>query len=464
MNLFGLDISIRRRKAAVAPLGVNDFGSMANVSSGRGWWPLVREPFAGAWQRNQSLPMTDVLTHCTAWACITLIAFDIAKMRIKLMREDSHGIATEIDNPAYSPVLRKPNHYQNRIQFTQSWVMSKLTRGNTYVLKERDDRNVVTGLYILDPSRVQVLVAPGGDVFYSCAADNLSGLDQTVVVPASEIIHDIYIAPYHPLCGVPPVFACGLAVAHGLQILDNVTRLFQNGSHPGGVLTAPGAISEPAARRAQEWWDSNFSGADNVGKVAVLGDGLKFERMGLTAVEAEVVKQLNWGDEKVCSVYHVPAYMVGVGTMPNYNNIEALNQQYYAQCLQSLIESIELCLTEGLKLDTTSFIELDLDGLIRMDSSTKMKTTTDGVKGGIYTPNEARRFFNLKPLAGGDTVYLQEQDHALEALAKRDAGPDPFGKAAAKPPAPPKPPEEPPPAEKHAATLVKAGFMERLAA
>jgi phage portal protein BeeE len=41
-------------------------------------------------------------------------------------------------------VLRKPNRFQTRIQFLESWALSKLSRGNTYVLKQRDNRNVVT--------------------------------------------------------------------------------------------------------------------------------------------------------------------------------------------------------------------------------------------------------------------------------------------------------------------------------
>jgi hypothetical protein len=167
----------------------------------------------------------------------------------------------------------------------------------------------------------------------------------------------------------------------------------------------------------------------------VLGNDLKFSEFpAMNAVDAQLIDQLKWGDEKICSVFHVPPYMVGVGSMPTYNNIEALNQQFYAQCLQFHIESLELCLKEGLEIADPLYIESDLDGLLRMDSATKMKTATDGVKGGIYTPNEARAMFDKGPVAGGDTIYLQEQDHALEALAKRDAGPDPFGKATSTPP------------------------------
>ncbi len=42
------------------------------------------------------------------------------------------------------------------------------------------------------------------------------------------------------------------------------------------------------------------------------------------------------------------------------------------------------------------------------------------------TPNEARLEFNLIPLEGGDTVYLQQQQFGLASLAKRDALPNPF--------------------------------------
>ena len=49
-------------------------------------------------------------------------------------------------------MLRKPNRYQTRIKFVEQWMMSKLTAGNTYVLKQRDERSVVTALYVLDPA------------------------------------------------------------------------------------------------------------------------------------------------------------------------------------------------------------------------------------------------------------------------------------------------------------------------
>lgn len=425
MRLLGLTIArtrtLERTKAAVQPVALTPFEQM---QMGRGgWFRLIGEAFPGAWQRNIAVSADRLQLHCTVYACLTLIASDISKMRITLLQRDANGISEEIENPAYSPVLRRPNHYQNRIQFLEHWTLSKLQAGNTYVLKERDARGVVTDLYVLDPCRVQVLVAPNGDVYYQLSTDYLSGLPQgDVTVPATEIIHDRMNCLFHPLCGIAPLAAAALPATQGLNIQRQSSRFFSKGAQLSGVLTAPGMISDAVAKRIQADWELNFLGEGNEGKVAVLGDGLKFDPMQMTSVNAQLIEQLKWTDEGICRAFHVPAYMVGVGAPPNYNNIEALNQQYYSQCLQNPIESIELGLEEGLATRPYE-IELDLGDLLRMDTKTLVDTAVAEVRGGLATPNEARAIRNRRPLRGGETVYLQEQDHSLEWLARRDAMP-----------------------------------------
>lgn len=432
MNLFGL--TIERTKAPVSLTSVSPSGWS-------GMWAMpmrIIEPFAGAWQRNISQTNETILTQSTVWACITLIMQDIGKIEPRLI-ELHDGIWEPIENSAYSPVLRKPNPYQTRIKFFEAWVCSKLRQGNTYVLKGRDQRGVVNRHDILDPCRVSVLVAPDGSVYYQLSSDNLAGLPATVTVPASEIIHDVGVAMFHPLCGLSPLVACALAASQSLAIQHSSSRFFANNAKPGGVLTAPNKISQDAADRIKAHWEANFQGEDNVGKVAVLGDGLHYEPMAFTAVESDLAKQLGWTDEKICAVFHVPPFMVGVGPMPTYDNIEKLNLQYYSQCLQNLIECIELCLDEGLGLAPDLGIEFDIDGLVRMDSATKMDNVVKGVGAAIFTPNEGRRKFNLPAKAGGNSPMIQQQNFSLEALAKRDAQADPFGTStpAPSPAAPP---------------------------
>lgn len=431
MRLFGLTIT--RQKAAPQALAIAD-----NRGS---WWPLIKESFTGAWQQNVEVKVADVLTFGAAYRCISLISSDIAKMRVKLVQVDDEGVWSETYSAAYSPVLRKPNAWQTRIQFFRNWMESKLVHGNAYVLKQRDNRGVVTALYVLDPTKVQPLVAPDGAVYYELSRDDLARQPEArIVAPAKEIIHDRGETFYHPLVGLSPIYASGLAAIQGLRIQHNSATFFGNASNPGGVLTAPGAISDDTAKRLKATWDANYSGA-NAGKVAVLGDGLHFEQMMIKATDAQLIEQLRWTSEQVCSAFGVPAYKVGVGATPTYNNIEALNSQYYSDCLQQHIEEIEVLLDEGLGLGVGNSYgtEFDLDGLLRMDTATQIQTYAEAVRGGLMKPNEARNKIGLKPTAGGDAVYLQEQNYSLEALAKRDAQADPFSTGADAPVDPPAP-------------------------
>ncbi len=410
MRIFGFEIR-RVKKAAPSLSGVDD----------RGW--RILESFAGAWQADVSVSHDQVMAFHAVYSCITLIANDIGKLRAKLV-EKQDGIWTETESPSFSPVLRKPNRYQNAIQFRESWVSSKLSRGNTYALKERDSRGIVVALYILDPSRVTPLVTPQGDVYYRLQSDNMSGLESEITVPASEIIHDRMNCLFHPLVGLSPIYACGLAATQGLAMQANSAKLFQNMSRPSGIITAPGRISQESATTLKEQWESNYSGA-NFGKIAVLGDNLKFEKISMTSEEAQLIDQLKWTSEVVCSTFHVPAFKIGLGAMPTYQNAEVLNQIYYSDCLQSLIEQYEACMDEGLGLGRINGrdigVELDLDGLLRMDTQTQIKTLTEAVKGSILTIDEARAKMDRKKVPGGSSIWMQQQNYSLEALAERDA-------------------------------------------
>lgn len=403
-----------------------------------------REPFAGAWQRNYMPADTQTLaSYSPIYACLDRISGDIAKLGIDLLQDDEEqGIP--ILAPKTSPywtVLRRPNTYQNRIQFVRYWMLCKLIWGNAYMLKFRDERGMVNRLYLLDPRRVTPLVTPDGAVYYSISSDDLARIPSGLVAaPASEIIHDRGPTLWHPLVGVPPIFAAALSGTLGLKIQRNSTAFFGNQSRPGGVLKAPGSVDEPAAAKLRKEWNEGFQGP-NAGKIALLTNGLEFEALSVVAEQSQTAEQLGISAVDVATAFKMPAYKLNQGAMPTSNNVQALNQQYYTDCLQGYIEDAELCLEEGLEVKSGYTIEFNLEGLLRMDSATQMEVLSKGTKSGLIKPNEGRKRLRLPRVNGGDTVYMQQQDFSIEALAKRDARADPFGKAESPTPAPP--PAEP---------------------
>jgi len=446
LRLFGrgLELTAKQLTAPYSP----------GTATGGGWYPLVvREPYAGAWQVNVEGRRDQILQYAPVFACVTLIAQDMGKLPLRLVQQDPDGVWEETTSPAFSPVLRKPNRYQTIVKFIEQWITSKLMWGNTYVLKERDARGVVTALYVLDPLRTTPLIAPDGGIYYQLQHDNLSGSlalarepADKFIVPASEIIHDRMVCLFHPLVGMSPIYACAAAATQGLAIQNTSSTFFGNGGRPSGLLTAPAGMTPEQLAQMRTDWDS-FNGPANAGRVAMVTADLKFTQLSTNAVDAQLIAQLGWTAATICSVYHVPPFLIGVGEPPRGVQLESEWQMYHSLCIQSLITNFEACLDEGLGLDGTTYgTDFDIDDLIWMDTATKTKAAADAIGAGAMSPDEAReRYFGLGPVEGGDTPYMQQQMFSLKALAQRDAQ-DPFSKHTPAPMAVPAPtPDTPQP-------------------
>jgi HK97 family phage portal protein len=432
----------RRSRAKSASSGVFG-GSWQPLMAYRGRHGRYHDHEPGSWQRDVRIEPDQQLRHHAVFACMSQIASDVAKMRLCLKQLNATGgYWSETTNPAYSAVLAKPNAYQLPGQFIESWLWSKLGTGNFYALKQYDSRNVVNGIYPLDPFRCRPMIANDGSgaVFYELQSDNLTpGLTETVFVPARYMIHDRYNTAFHPFWGVSPLYAATASAAGGLAMVRSSARFFQRGAKLSGVLAGPGQIDPDTAKRLEDRWAEDFEGEDNSGKIAVLGSGLKFESMMMSMVDSEITDQMEWSATQICSVFAMPPWKIGLGDSPRgIINVQALAVDYLSGCLQRYVESIEACLTLGLGLSAGLKVSLDETGLLRMDQLT-LGTYLSNLTGcGLLCPNEGRAKLGLPPVEGGDTPYMQVQNYALSALAKRDAVAPAPGTAGDNPPPPPK--------------------------
>lgn len=394
----------------------------------------IHEPYSGAWQKNDELTLDQKTSFFAVFACISLISKDIGKMGLTL-KAWKDGVLQKSNTPRDLKVIfKKPNHFQTWQQFQEQWTNSLLMRGNAYIFIVRDVFGVPVRFVCLNPDLVQVLVSEDGDVFYSVYEDYLA---QTELenIPASEIIHDRINCLYHPLVGLSPIFACGVAAGLGTHILNTTSKLFSNGARPASLLVAPGPLDPEKAKKMQQRWNEKFTGA-GVGGTAVLSDGVKYIQLGISAVDAQTIEQLKYSAFMVATAFNVPPFKIGLEPPPS--DVQSANEIYFSDCIQSYVESRENLIDQALELKEKYKCELflDIDALIRMDRTSKMTYLKTGVGAGIITPNEARADIGLPPIDGGNTVYMQQQNYSIGALSKRDAKDDPFasgsGKAASK--------------------------------
>lgn len=406
-----------KQRAPVQALGSYSFGwsSINGVSAMQGDWQL------GSWQRNLDPEQRqNILAFSAVYACITIIASDIAKLPVNIWRDKAKGGRDLLRTNPIQRLLRKPNDYQTRYDFVFMWVFSKLLTGNVYVLQRRDARNVITELHILDPRTTVPVMSPTGDIFYKVKANPIAGIFEDVTIPARRIIHDRHNPLGHPLIGVTPLFAAATSAIAGLTIQDNSASFFANMSRTSGVLSAPGKISKETADRLKEQWESNFT-RGKFGRTAVLGDGLEWKSMTINAVDAQLIEQLKWTTEDVARAFRVPTYMLGDLTKVTYKNSEQLARQYYSGCLQSHIECIEMRLDEAFEFNPNTYTEFDLDVLLRTEMDVRFTAYKTAIQAGFMTLNEARAKEGDAPVEGGDEPLIQSQYVPLSKLGEKEA-------------------------------------------
>lgn len=403
MNIFGFEIKRNVRPIARAHRAHS-----------------VREAFTGAWQQGYTAKdTTDLLRVSSVYACVSRIAADISKCGIHVVQRQG-DVYTEVPEHPATRILKRPNHYQTSIKFFEQWLISRLLYGNTYVLKRG------ANLFVLDPRTVTPLIADDGSILYQVAADQLAGTEDGQIIPARDLIHDRGDCLFHPLVGVSPIHACAVSGSMAGSIQQQSSSFFSNMSRPSGLIVSPLAIGDDEAKRLSDYFNTGFSGT-NAGKTAAFGGGISYQPLSVNAVDAQLIEQLKWTAADIARAFKIPLHKID-DTVPITagSSIDAINLNYYQDCLQSLMESIEACLDIGLNLDAGYSVEFDVKNLLRMDSSARIAANAELVKSGIKSPNEARADENLPPVPGGESPMIQQQNYSLAALAKRDAQANPF--------------------------------------
>jgi phage portal protein BeeE len=179
---------------------------------------------------------------------------------------------------------------------------------------------------------------------------------------------------------------------------------------------------------------------------------MKFKGVSMTAQEADVASSIKLTQEEIWMVYGVPPAVLGMTDKSSFASTEALMQFWLARGLGFAINHIEVAFDHffGLRSWPDDYVEFDTGALLRVAYKDRIDALAKGVQGGIYAPNEARRFEELPPAPSGDEPRVQQQVVPLSAWDKMPP-------ATPRPDAPPAPP--PAPAEDEGMSL--EGFFEK---
>lgn len=344
------------------------------------------------------------------YACVRNLCEDVAKLKIGVYKQLDDGGREKLFKHNLTKLFRRPNFYQDRVQFIEQVMMSLTLRGNAYIVLLRTGRGDVASMVCINPDKVTVLESPDGTLFYQVTAgssferralgDTPSSL---LAVPEDDVVH-IRLMSFGGLFGLSPIAYARetLGLAAGAEKYQ--AKMLANNARPGGVLKHPNKISEDAARRLKSQWNDLQSGLDNAGKTAVLEEGMEWQQLGMTSVDAEFMTGRRFTVEEICRFWRMPPHMVGDLSRATNNNIAQQSTDYLTHTLTPYLERIEAAFDRAFGLESTVFMEFMTEGLTRGDAKTQAETDKLQREGGWLTANEARTKRGMNPLPGGNVL------------------------------------------------------------
>lgn len=305
-------------------------------------------------------------------------------------------------------LFKRPNVIQTWFEFALQMHTAFLLRGNAYAVILRNMRGDPVGLVPINPDAVLLYEAPDGSIFYQVARYGLfqmailQGLP--LMIPADDMFH-LRDVTFNMLSGISSLGVARDSLGVAMGLTQQQARFMANGARPSGVLQTPKTLSVDAAERLRVQWNSLRSGLQNIGKTAILEEGLEWKPMQLNSVDLQFIEQLKFSVEEMARAVGVPLHKLGVAGESSRIKLDDADQSYVNTTIMPDLDMWEQKFVQKFDLDEVNLTaDFDERRLLRAAEATRVNTYRTQVISGLKTQNECRALEGDPPLPGGDVL------------------------------------------------------------
>ena len=349
----------------------------------------------------------------TAGACVSFWAGNIAGLPLHVQRK-VNGVDTPYpEHPLYWLLHDSPNFDQSAFDFWEYMIESLEWRGNAYARIMRRDGGAITSLLPLAPDAVRVSRLSAGTLQYQWGNGSAA-----TTVPAEEVLH-IRGRGGDALGGASTLGTYRRALRLALATEGSADAIFNNGVRSSGVLSTDKPLTKEQRPELEELLQEKFVGAANAGRPMLLDNGLKWEKITIDPVDAELVTSRQLNMAIVCQIFEVDPHLVGI-TSGNTQLGSSISDQTLSLVkfkMHKRLKRIEGALGKQLltRADRQQgvTIRFNIEGFLRADSAGRSTFYKAMTEIGAMTINEVRALEGLPAVKGGDVPRMQMQNQPI---------------------------------------------------
>jgi HK97 family phage portal protein len=361
------------------------------------------------WRGGKSVAGVNVtpataMTYSAVFSCTRVLSEGVAMLPCQVYRRTGRTTKPEPGHRLYSILHDSPNDFQTAQEFWE-WVIACLClRGNAYAFINRTTRGVAE-LLPITPMVVQPKLLPdGGTVVYDVTLN--AGLKR---FSSADILH-IKLFTLDGFVGLSPVAWQRETMGMGLAAQEHGARLFANASRPSGLISTDKKLSPEASKRLIADVEEIVGGLENTGKTLVMGDGMKWQQIGMSSEDAQWLEGRKFTRSEIAGIYRVPPHLIGDLERSTNNNIEHQGQSFLSLTLVPYLRRIEQRVAMQLltvpERQSGLYAKFNANALVRGDMAARGTFYKAGVTDGWLTRNEVRELEELNPIDGLDLPLM----------------------------------------------------------
>ena len=356
--------------------------------------------FAG--MRSSPVNAKTAQSVSAVYACVQAIAETTASLPLILFKRAGEDRLRASEHPLYAVLHDMANPEQTALEAREYLQACVLLRGNAFARIVRGLDGQVRELWPMSPDRVTVLRA-AGKLAYDYT-DRNSVLHRLL---AHEVLHLRHRLGDDGVLGVSPIAAARGVVELAMAESEHGVNTFRNGAKLLGVLKFPGVLKADQRQAIKDSWGSQYAGASNAGRTAILEGGVDFQAVSMSLEDAEWIASRQFSVEEVARLFRVPPTVIGDLRHGNYSNSVEMARQFVTMTLRRHLVAWEQAIAKQLLTDEsrrTYFAEHQVEGLLRGDSVNRADFYDKGIAAGWMLKSEARRLENLPTIEGIDNA------------------------------------------------------------
>lgn len=350
------------------------------------------------------------LTSTTYYSCMQIRCNAIAKLSLKLVQETENGTIKATKHPLYKILRKRPNKFTNTHDFLWATEFQRLEHGNAYWVADSDIRGQIKGIYLLDSTRVTIMIDNTGilntkNAVYYVYTDAKKG---NLIYTSDSIVHFKNFSKN----GIE-----GTSIKQYLSdVIDNeqysskvLKDKYKNGLMDPIIVQYIGDLNEAKQQKIKKKF-ADMGGAKNAGKVVPIPTDFKVEQLETKLVNSQFFQLQGLTTRHIANAFGVKGFQLNDMEKSTYNNIEQQNKAFYSDTLQNTLTTYEQEMDYKLITEDDQeegyCSEFNVDSILRSDMETRYKSYSQAIGDGWKSRAEVRELEGLPYKEGTEELSV----------------------------------------------------------